>query len=76
MSSCVTVKQIMGKTFEKDKVVYMAFVELEKVNREKLWRVLEEHDIEGRLLLAIQSLYEGGNASVRIEDRVRLVWGE
>ena len=76
MSSCVTVKQIMGKTFEKDKVVYMAFVELEKVNREKLWRVLEEHDIEGRLLLAIQLLYEGGNASVRIGDRVRLVWGE
>ena len=53
-----TVRQIMEKTIEKDKVVYMAFVDLEKaydkVNREKLWRVLEEYGVEGRLLLAIQ----------------------
>ena len=68
-----TVRQIMEKTIEKDKVVYMAFVDLEKaydkVNREKLWRVLEEYGVEGRLLLAIQSLYEGGKASVRIGDK-------
>ena len=42
-----TVRQIMEKSIEKDKVVYMAFVDLEKtydkVNREKLWRVLEEY---------------------------------
>ena len=68
-----TVRQIMEKTIEKDKVVYMAFVDLEKVhdkvNREKLWRVLEEYGVKGRLLLAIQLLYEGGKASVRIGNR-------
>ena len=68
-----TVRQIMEKTIEKDKVVYMVFVDLEKacdkVNRKKLWRVLEEYGVEGGLLLAIQSLYEGGKASVRIGDR-------
>ena len=49
-----TVRQIMEKSVEKDKVVYMAFVNIEKacdnVNREKLWRVLDEYGVEGRLL--------------------------
>ena len=39
------------------------------MNRKRLWRVLEEYGVESRLLLAIQSLYEGGKASVRIGDR-------
>ena len=30
---------------------------------------MEEYDVEGRLLQAVQSLYEGGKASVKIGDR-------
>jgi len=43
--------------------VYIAFVDLEKaydnVNRLKLWKVLE-FGVKGRLLRAVQSLYEDG----------------
>ena len=51
----------MEKTIEKDKEAYMkAFVDLEKaynnVSREKLWMVLEEYGVEGKLLRAIQVL--------------------
>ena len=52
------VKQIVEKTIEKDKKVYMAFVDLEKaydnVSREKLWKVLDEYGVKGKLLRAIQ----------------------
>ena len=59
----------MEKTIEKDKVVYMAFVDIDKahdnVNREKLWRVLEDYGTEGRLLRTVQPLYENGKANWR-----------
>ena len=62
----------MEKTIEKDRSVYIAFVDLEKaydnVNRLKLWKVLEEYGVKGRLLRAVQSLYEDGKASVRVGD--------
>ena len=52
----------MEKTIEKDMKVYMAFVDLEKVydnvSREKLWKVLDEYGVKGKLLRAIQALYE------------------
>ena len=55
------VRQIVEKTIEKDRVVYMAFVDLEKaydnVNRQKLWNVLEEYGVRGRLLRAVEALY-------------------
>ena len=51
----------------------MAFVDLEKaydnVNRIKLWKVLKEYDVKGRLLKAVQAMYEDGKASVRVGDR-------
>ena len=63
------VRQVVEKTIEKDRVLYMAFVDLEKaydnVNRIKLWKVLEEYDVKGRLLKAVQD----GKASVRVGDR-------
>ena len=59
------VRQVVEKTIVKDKEPYMAFVDLEKaydnVSREKLlWTVLEEYGVEGKLLRALQALYDGG----------------
>ena len=52
------------ETIEKDKEVHMAFVGLEKaydnVGKENLWMVLERYVVEGKLLRAIQVLYDGG----------------
>ena len=67
------VRQVVEKTIEKDRSVYIVFVDLEKaynnVNRLKLWKVLEEYGVKGRLLRAVQSLYEDGKASVRVGDK-------
>ena len=64
------VKQIVEKIIEKNKKVYMAFVDLEKaydnVSREKLWKVLDEYGVKGKLLRAIQALYEDGKARVKV----------
>ena len=64
------VKQIVEKTIEKDKKTYMAFVDLEKaydsVSREKLWKVLDEYGVKGKLLRAIQALYVDGRARVKV----------
>ena len=64
------VKQIVEKSIEKDKKVYMAFVDLEKVydnvSREKLWKVLDEYGVKGKLLRAIQALHEDGKARVKV----------
>ena len=55
------VRQIVEKAIEKNKKVYMAFVDLEKafdnVNRGELWKALEEYGVQGELLRAIQALY-------------------
>ena len=44
-----TVKQIVEKAIEKNKKLYMAFVDLERaydnVNRGKLWKALEEYGV-------------------------------
>ena len=55
---------------EKDKKLYMAFVDLEKVydsvSREKLWKVSDEYGVIGKLQGAAWSLYVDGTASVRV----------
>ena len=65
------VKQVIEKMIEKDKVMFMVFIDLEKafkkVCREKLWRTLFEYEIRGRLLRSIKALYEGGRARVKVE---------
>ena len=52
----------------KDKVVYAAFVDLEKaydsVSKEKLCVALKDYGVCGQLLVAVQSLYEDGWARV------------
>ena len=65
--ACSTGKE---KAIEKNKKVYMAFVDLEKaygnVNRGKPWKALEDYGVEGDLLRAIQAVYEGGKACVKV----------
>ena len=65
------VKQVIEKMIEKDEVMFMVFIDLEKaydnVCREKLWRILFEYGIRGRLLRSIKALYEGGRARVKVE---------
>ena len=65
-----TLQQVLEKSWESAKPVYMAFVDLEKaydrVPRDLLWGVLREYGIDGHLLTAIQSLYEDCRSCVRI----------
>ena len=62
--------RVVEKTKEEDKKINMAFVDLEKaydnVSRNKLWKVLEEYEVRGKLLRAIQALYDGGMACVKV----------
>ena len=64
------VKQLVEKTIEKDRKMYMAFVDLEKaydnVSREMLWKVLDEYGVKGKLLRAIQVLYVDGKARMEV----------
>ena len=64
-------KQVVEKMIEKDKVMFMVFIDLEKaydnVCREKLWRVLFDYGVRGRLLRSVKALYEGGRARVKVE---------
>ena len=58
---------------EKDKLMFMVFIDLEKaydnVCREKLWRTLFEYGIRGRLLRSIKALCEEGRARVKVEGK-------
>ena len=56
---------------EKDRVMFMAFIDLEKVHnsvcRETLWRILSEYVVRGKLLRSIKAFYEGGRVRVKVE---------
>jgi len=58
------------KSCEYTKDVYICFVDLEKaydrVPREKLWGVLREYGVDGRLLLAVKSLHSCSEICVPI----------
>ena len=64
-----TVRILAEKYLERGKRLYLAFVDLEKaydrVDRNALWQVLRVYGVGGRLLKAVQSLYEGATAVVR-----------
>ena len=36
------------------------------MSREKLWKVLDEHGVKGKLLRVIQALYVDGKARVKV----------
>ena len=66
------VKQVIEKMIEKDTVMFMAFIDLEKLHesvcREKLWRILSEYGVTEKLPRSIKALYEGGRARVKAEE--------
>ena len=46
------------------------------MSREKLWKVLDEYGVKGKLLKVIQELYVDGKARVKVGGvyRIRTVW--
>ena len=63
-------KQMSEKFVDKDKSLYVAYMDLEKayhrVDRETMWCVLGMYGINGQLLKAVQYLYEKSEACVRV----------
>ena len=63
-------RSILEKMNEKQKVAFMAFLDLEKaydrVQRESLWEVLKIYGIGGKLLNAIKSFYRCSESCVRV----------
>ncbi len=49
-------KRLVEEYLGKDKKLYAAFMDLEKVDREALWNVLYIYGVGGQLLKGIQSL--------------------
>jgi len=64
------IQQIFQKSWEYAKDVYTCFVDPEKADgrfpRAKRWGVLRGNDIDGRLLLAVTSLYSCSEFCVRV----------
>jgi len=62
-------RQMCEKAIEFNQELHMVFVDQEKafdrVNREKLWTVLEEYGIKGQLLDNTRALYRESRAAVR-----------
>ena len=65
-----TVRQLSEKILDKNRQMAVACADLEKaydkVCRDKLWCVLDEYGVKGKLMRAIRSLYEGSEACVRV----------
>ena len=66
----LVMKQMSEKFGDKNKSLYVACVDLEKlydrVDREAMWHVLGMYGINGQLLKAVQSLYEKSEACVKV----------
>ena len=65
-----SVRQVVEKYLEKDRKLYIAFMDLEKaydrVDRGALWEVLSAYGVRGKLLQAVKSFYAGSKACVRV----------
>ena len=63
-------KQMREKFVDKNKSLYVAYMELEKAYDKAvggaMWRVLGMYRMNGQLLKAVQSLYEKSEACVRV----------
>ena len=68
-----TLKQIFEKSWEYGKDLFACFVDLEKaydgVPWDKLWKVLQEYDVNGQLLRAIKSFYCRPEVCVRVNGK-------
>ena len=68
------IRQLTEKYLEKDKKMYAAFIEMEKVY-DKVWRAdlrvtLRGCGVRGKLLGSIKTLYKESKACVRVEGEV------
>nr|CAH7761708.1 unnamed protein product [Callosobruchus chinensis] len=65
-----TIKQIISKTLEQNKEAYIAYLDLEKafdrVERNKVWEILTRRKVGGKLIRAIQGLYQVNRNYVRV----------
>ena len=68
-----TLKQIFEKSWEYGKDLFACFADLEKaygrVPRDKLWKILQEYDVNSQLLHAIKSFYCRPKVCVRVNGR-------
>ena len=63
-------KECMSMSRQKEKPLYMCFIDLRKaydsVNRELLWKAMREYGISGKIVRIMNSLYENTRAQVRV----------
>merc|ERR1712002_652821 len=63
-------KQMSEKFWGKNKSLYVAYMDLEKaydrIDRDAMWRVLSMYGINGKLLAAVQSMYERSECCIRV----------
>ena len=68
-----TLKQIFEKSWEYGKDLFACFVDLEKaydrVPWDKLWKVLQEYGVDGKLLRAIKSFYCRPEVCVQVNGK-------
>ena len=66
------IRQLGEKMLERGKKLYAAFLDLEKaydrVWRAGLWEALKKYGVQGRLLRAIQGLYQDSEAAVKVGE--------
>ena len=75
--SCIdqvfSLRMIVEKYLAVDRKVFSVFIDLEKaydrVDRLLLWKVLAEYGVNGKLLRAIQAMYDNSRACVRMSGR-------
>ena len=65
-------RQLSKKTIEYNKELNLVFVDQEmafdRVNRNKLWKTLEEYNVRGQLLGNIRALYTNNMSAIRTHD--------
>jgi reverse transcriptase-like protein len=69
-----SLKECLSMARQKDKSVYMCFVDLRKaydsVNRELLWTVMKEYGVSEKIVKILQSLYDNTRAQVRVKGEL------
>ena len=73
-SKSFIIRQLTEKYLEKDRKIYAALIDMEKVYdkvwRTDLWVTLKGYGVRGKLLGSIKALYKESKACVRVEGEV------
>ena len=63
------VRQLMEKHREKQKVLHLVFIDLEKaydrLTRQEVWRCITEKGVPGKYVVIVQDMYEGARTRVK-----------